>query len=63
MNLIMKIIKLSSEINSLTRKNIGIDILIKFVGAIVKVLCHFASKVMISEMVRLPRNGSLGAIQ
>ena len=34
--------------------------MIEFVGAIVKVLCDFASEVMISEMVRLIEMGPWG---
>ena len=53
--------KLKNEF--LDHKNISLDSLIELIGAIVQVLCHFACEVMISEIVRLPRNGSLGAIQ
>ena len=47
----------------LDQKIIGSDIFNNLGGAIVKVLCCFASEVMISEMVQLPQNGSLRAIQ
>ena len=63
MNLIKKYYQNKFRNEFLDQKIIDSDIFDDLGGVIVKVLCCFASEVMISEMVRLPRNGSLRAIQ